>query len=105
MAKLDITVHIAIKIEPARVDELHDRDAGEKLRDRSRPHQRRIGREWLLGLDVRKAIALGEDQGIALHHDHHSARAFALVDPLRHQRVDHAGKIGGRQLKRRLRHR
>jgi len=41
-----------------------------------------------------EAIALREYRAIALHHDHHGARAFALADPLRHQRVDHAGEIG-----------
>src|SRR5262250_3928943 len=79
-SEVDITVHIAIKIEPARVHELHDRDAGEKLRDRSWPHQSRIGGERLSSLDVREAIALSEGQGIPLHHDHDRAGAFALVD-------------------------
>jgi len=52
--EVDVTVHIAIKIEPARVHELHDRDAGEKLRDRSGPHQSRVGCERFPGLDVAK---------------------------------------------------
>jgi len=52
--EVDITVHVAIKIEAARVYELHDRNAGEKLRDRSWPHQSCIGGEWLPSLDVQK---------------------------------------------------
>jgi hypothetical protein len=46
-----------------------------------------------------------EDRTIALHHDDDRATAIVLIDPLRHQRGDHVGDIGRRQLKRRLRHR
>ena len=94
-----IEIDIAVEIELARVHQLHHRDAGEKLGNRSWPHQRRISGERLLGIDVRKAIALCEDQAIAVYHDHHRARAFAFADPRGHQRVDHAGEIVGRQLK------
>src|SRR5215470_685446 len=100
--EVDITVYITIQIKPARVDDLHDRDTGEKLRNRSRPHQGRVGGEWFPGFDVCEAVALSEHWAIALHHDHDGARAFVLVDPLRHPRVDHAGEIFSRQLKWRL---
>ena len=93
--EVDIIVHIAIEIEPACVDELHHGNAGEELRDRSRPHQRRIGGEWLFGRDVRKSIAPGKDQAIAIYRD----RTFAFANPLGHQRVDYAGEIVGCQLK------
>jgi hypothetical protein len=94
--EVDIAVDVAIEIELACVHELHHRDAGEKLRDRSRPHQRRVSGEWLPGVDVRETIAFGEDRTIGLHHDDDRARALVLVDPLRHQRVDHVGDIGRR---------
>jgi hypothetical protein len=56
------------------------------------------------GIDVRKAIALGEHRAIARHHHDHSTRALVLADPLLHQRIDHAGEVGRCQLKPRLRH-
>src|SRR5215467_13131466 len=80
--KVDIAVDVAIKVEPARVHELHHRNGGEELRDRSRSHQSCICAEWPPGSDIGEAIALGENEAIALDHDDHRTRAFALVDPI-----------------------
>ena len=41
-AEIEIIAHVAIEIELALLDELHHRDSGEKLRDRTRTYQRRV---------------------------------------------------------------